>query len=409
MANKYWEPKAIGVAQVTTVTVGGTLSGETFTISVNGVAIASHTDTDTVIASTVADLVSDWNNSTHAYATGITAADASPDITLTADTAEVPFTITLNTPGGSATFSQAATTAPTGPHTLDEALNWNGEALPSNSDVLYFRDSDIDVAWGLAGLTTTGHTVIVEASYTGKIGLDRSGYATSADGQAVDTSATEYRQAYLQLDISRLEIGGHDGVGDPGGSQRLMIDNDRAGASQTTVYATSPNGSETGKPPVRLLAAHASAHFDIRGRVGIAVDEPGETSTVGNVTVSEGGVNIGDGVTLTNFTQHEGESKLNLGAATVTQALVHGGNVILNGDQAITTLKVTGGRAEPSSTGTITTCEHEGGIVDYKVGTEARTVTTHQLHRGAELLTNDDVVTITNLLEPDGPSTIVVS
>ena len=100
MATLYWEGKATAVAQVTTVTVGGTLSSETFTISVGGDAIASHTDADTVIASTVAALVSAWNSSTHPYATGITAADASPDITLTADTAGVPFVVTLNTPGG---------------------------------------------------------------------------------------------------------------------------------------------------------------------------------------------------------------------------------------------------------------------------------------------------------------------
>ena len=52
-----WEGRADAVAQVTTVTVGGTLSGETFTISVGGVAIATHTDADTVIATTVAALV----------------------------------------------------------------------------------------------------------------------------------------------------------------------------------------------------------------------------------------------------------------------------------------------------------------------------------------------------------------
>ncbi|MDZ7809208.1 MAG: hypothetical protein U5L11_02515 [Arhodomonas sp.] len=98
MATKYWQPKAQPVAQVTTVTVGGTLSGETFSISVGGLVIATHTDATTTIADTVAALVAAWNASTHPYATGITAADASPDITLTADTAEVPFAVTLNTP-----------------------------------------------------------------------------------------------------------------------------------------------------------------------------------------------------------------------------------------------------------------------------------------------------------------------
>ena len=110
MATHKWLGQTAAVAQVTTVTVGGTLSSETFTISVGGVAIASHTDADTVIATTVTALVAAWNASTHAYATGITAVAASPNITLTADTAGVPFAVTLNTPGGSATLGQAATT-----------------------------------------------------------------------------------------------------------------------------------------------------------------------------------------------------------------------------------------------------------------------------------------------------------
>ncbi len=410
MADKYWDPKAIPVKQLTTVTVGGTLSGETFSISVNGVTIASHTDTDTVIATTVAALVSAWNASTHVYATGITATDASPDITLEADVAEVPFTITLNTPGGSATFTQAATRAPTGPHTWDEPLNWSGEAVPANSDVIYLRDSTSPIAWGLDGLSTTGHTVHSEASFTGAIGLDRSAFATSADGQTVDTSAAEYRQSYLQLDISRLEIGGHDGVGDPGNADRVMIDNDRAGASTTVVHSSAAVASEDGKPPIRLLFNHANADVEIRNAlVGIAIDEPGETSTCGDIVVNNGGLFTGDGFQATNITHHGGDSRVNLGAAALTKALVHGGDLRINGDQAITTLEVTGGRCESNTTGTITTCEHKGGTVDYSVGREARTVTTHQLHDGAELLTNDDIVTITNLLEPDGPSRISVS
>jgi Rieske Fe-S protein len=376
---------------------------------VNGVTIASAAgggDADGAAAA----LRAAWEASAHPYAEGITATVSTDTVTLTG-TAEIPFTATSSASGGSGTIgSVTVTTAATGPHTLDEAENWNGEALPSNDDILYFRDSSIDVAWGLAGLSTSGHTVFIEASYTGNIGLNRAGVATTADGQTVNTGAPEYRALYLQLDIARLEIGGHDGVGNPGGSQRLMIDNDRASGSQTVIHRTSPTNAEQGKPPVRLLMAHASAHVEHRdGQFGIGVDEPGETSTIGNLVSKGGGFYLGDGVTVTNITVHEGSSRANLRAATLTKALVHGGNLVLDGDQAVTTLEVTGGRAESNTTGTITTCTHKGGTVDYSVGGEARIVTTHQLYRGATLKTNDDVVTITNLLEPDGPSTIVVS
>jgi hypothetical protein len=409
MANKYWEPKAAAVAQVSTVQVTAFDAATTYTLTVNGVAIAE-TIGVTNAAGTASALQAAWEASTHPYKTGVTATVATDTVTLTG-VAEVPFTATSSVASGAGTIgSVTEATAPTGPHTLDDALNWNAEALPSNSDVIYFRDSAVSAAWGLAGLSTTGHTVNVEASYTGKIGLNRAGIATSADGQTVDTSAQEYRQAYMQIDMSRLEIGGHDGTGNPGGSQRLMIDNDRAGASQTVVHRTNPTGSESGKPPVRLLMAHASANVEIRaGNAGIAIDAPGETSTIGAVVVGGGGVFIGDGATVTSITHHEGASRANISAATITSITVHGGSLVINGDQIVTTLEVTGGRAESNITGTMATCTHKGGIVDFSVGKEARTVTTHQLYRGARLRTNDDIVTITNLLEPDGPSEISVS
>ena len=410
MADKYWQPKAEAVKQVSTVQVTGFDATTTYALSVNGVAVASVLGT-TDANGTASALSTAWNNANHVYATGITASVSTDTVTLTADEFEVPFTVVSSDTGGSGTIGAVSTTtAATGPHTLNEAENWDGEALPVNDDVLFFRDSTQNICWGLESLTTTGHTVHIEASFTGKMGLNRSAFATSADGETVESAAPEYRPLYMQLDIARLEIGAHAGPGSPGGSPRIMVDNDRASASQTVIHSSATVSSETGKPPVRLLLAHSGADIDARnGQVGIAVDEPGETSTVGDIVSREAGVFTGDGVTLTNYTQHGGTSLLNLGAATLTLALVHDGLLTIEGGQAITTLRVTGGEAVCNTTGTVSTCTHEGGRVDYSQGAEARTVTNHQLFRGATLITNDDVVTITNLLEPDGPSVIAVS
>ena len=409
MANKYWEPKALSAAQVGTITITYD-AATTYTLTVGGVDLVSEVGV-TDATTTATNMITAWNLLTHPYASGITAGSAAAVITFTADVAEVPFTVSGSVAGGTGTIgSYTATTAATGPHTLDNPINWSGEAVPANSDVIYFKDSAIVVAWGLAGLTTTGHTLIVEQTYTGKIGLDRAGVATSADGQTTDTGAPEYRATYMQIECAVLDIGVHDGTGDPGGSGRLKIDNDRAAASETTVHRTGAAGSEIGKPPVQLLAANASANVNVRsGLVGIGVSAPGETSTVGNVNIQRGGVFLGDGVTVTNITQHEGSSVVNIGAATLTKLLVHGGTITVNGDQAITTIEVTGGAVICNTTGTITTVTHQGGEIDYTQSPAARTVTTHQLYRGATVRTDDDVVTITNLLEPDGPSVISVS
>jgi hypothetical protein len=410
MATKYWEPKAIAVAQVDTVQVSGFDATTTYILTVNGVDLVSELG-DTDANTTATNIAAAWEASAHPYATGITATAATDTVTLTADVAEVPFTVSSSVSGGAGTIGAVtSSTAPTGPHTLDEADNWDAETLPANDDTIVFRDSDVNVAWGLDGLSTTGHTTKVEQSYTGRIGLDWRGVATSADGATTDTNAPEYRPIYMTLDCSRIEIGDHQGIGNPGGSQRCLIDNDRASASQTVIYRTNNNGSENGKPPIRLKFANASADIDVRSGVcGVAIDIPGETSTIGDVIVRAGQVILGEGVTVTNWTQHGGNNHINLGAATLTQALVHGGTLVIDGDQAVTTLKVTGGTAVSNTTGTITTATHEGGTIDYSVSGEARTVSTHQLFRDATLKTDDDVVTITNLLEPDGPSTISVS
>jgi len=411
MATKYWQPKVTAVAQLTTVTVGGTLSGETFTLTVNGIDIATHTDADTVIATTVAALVAAWNASTHAYATGITAADASPTLTLTADNAGEPFVITLNTPGGSATLGQAETTSATGPNHVDAADNWGG-SLPSNSDIIVFRDSSISAPWGLDQLSTTGHTLEVEQTYTGLLGLAS---ATFLLADTANTTAQEYRPDYFTLDISRLEIGGHTGPGIPSGSQRIKVDNDRASANTTVIHDTASAAAETSKPPVRLKFVHADADIDVRsgsGGVGIAMDIPGETSTIGDIVVQGGKFYAGSGVTLTNLTVSGGDAIIDA-AATITAIKVHGGNVRTEGDYTVTTLTTTGGNVTANHIKTagsaITTANLEGGTTDASKGGEARTWATVNLSRGATLIGDDDILTITTLNEPDGPYTISVS
>jgi len=410
VATKYWTPNAAAVAQVTTVTVGGTLSGETFTISVNGVQIASHTDATTTISDTVAALVAAWNLSTHPYAPGITAAAASPTLTLTADTAEVPFAVTLNTPGGSATFGQAATVAPTGPHTWDEADNWSGSAVPSNSDVIVLRDCATNICWGLAGLSTTDHVMHVEQSFKGKIGLRADQFATSADGDTTVSTATEYRATYLQLDMDRIEIGAHLGPGTPAGSQRIKLDDDSGSATTIVVHNTAAAASESNKPAVRLKANSASCDIDVRGGqggVGVAVDVPGETSTIGDVYATGGNVFLGEGVTVTNIVNHGGAAHVNLGTATCTLVETTGGTTIVDGDQAVTTVKPSGGRTLLHTTGTVTNLTYEGpGECDLTGSGAARTVSTVTPVPGATLRLDPDVVTVTTYAEPDFAFTV---
>ena len=78
MALCVWKGGAFpSVNQVSTVTVGGTISGQTFTISVEhpsgvgtAVVIASYTDTDTVAATVATNLQAQWAANNHDFARG---------------------------------------------------------------------------------------------------------------------------------------------------------------------------------------------------------------------------------------------------------------------------------------------------------------------------------------------------
>lgn len=425
MATRYWEGKAAAVAQVSTATVGGTLSGETFTISVNGVDIASHTDSTTTIADTVAALVAAWNASTHPYATGITAADNSPVVTLTADTAGRPFDITLNTPGGDATFAEATTTANAGPNDWATADNWSGETVPVNGDTVIIAGSDINICWGLDQSAVELATLQIYRSYTGRIGLDRSVFATSADGETTSSSAVEYYEDYLTIGWNDAEVGIEQAPGAPATSDRLKLYNDETNASTTVVHSVGTAAAEQELPALRMKFAHASANVYIRsavGGVGFGVDQPGETFTMGKVSVSASGaghyVYVGDGVTFTTWEQRGGTNRMNA-AATVTTVKVLGGVLYMTGDYTVTTLyngeiysdawyDRTGARYGPggtiyannvpSSGNAITTAHLYGGTTSGKGCNQSRTWDT-VIHRlaGAKLDYDEDEVTINTL------------
>lgn len=411
MATVYWDPKAETATQASTIEVSAFDAATTYSLIVNDVTLVS-VPGNTSANQTVVDMETAWNASTHPYAVGVTAGNSAANLTLTSDAAEVPFTVTPSVSGGNGTLGNFTTgTAPTGPHTVTNPDNWSGGALPAANDTIVFADSDVSALWALDELTTGNHTLVVEASYEGSIGLDRGAFERDAAGGNTTTTAPEYRPRYLQLDCARVEIGRHVGQGRPAGSARLLIDNDRAGASQTVVYQTRESGDDSTEPPVRLLAANASANVDVRsGRVGIATDAPGETSTIGNVTVSDGAVYVGTGVTLSNFQQRGGTgSVLQLGAATVTSIELYSGRLQIEGDQIVTTLDVHGGDCHHAAGANVTTANARGGNLFFE-GDEARTVSTLNLYRGATVQYDDGTVTVSALtLVDDGMNAITVS
>lgn len=406
MAKKYFTGDAPAIAQVVTAQITNPAVATTFRITVGDVTIgAVGTATAT---GTVAALLAAWaaDSDDHAHTSRITASATGDKIKLTADVAGVPFDATSSVTGGSGTIgSVAVVTANSGPADVGVAANWSDGALPSNGDELFFSNLAQNVAYNLDAISATGLIVQIDQTYTGRIGLDPTVFAVDVNAETT-TGVREYREDYLTLAAAKVLIGAHDGPGNPNGAGRLKLDNSATGASQTTVYNTAAQASETGRPAVRLLFGSADADLYVRqapGGVGIGVGIPGETATVGDLYVSDPSertrVSLGAGVTLANWTQDGGDNVIRA-AADITKITVHGGRLRTEGDYQVTTMEINGGVVAPnhnhSATGAeIVTANLNGGTLDYSGSLEGRAVGTLN-HKGGRLIADPDALTVTS-------------
>lgn len=424
MATVYWLGTADPVAQVWTASidsVDGTPANNTFTVTIGDVAISQVGTTD--VATTAAALVALLNASTHPYFAAVTwDVPSAGNIRATADTAGVPFVAALTETGagtGSVT-DFAETTASAAPNAWSTAANWSGGAVPADGDDVFLRNSSVDIAWGLAQSAVTLSSLHIEHTYTGRIGLHRGVFAQSADGNTTTTSAKgEYRQTYLEIGIDELVVGANSGIGTPTGSDRIKVDNAKAGASTCTVLQTNINAAEDGLPVFRYLAAHASAELYVRsapGGVGVAADAPDETATLGVIACDAEQpstlMQIGAGTTVTTFRQREGVCELRA-AATISTATLTGGLLTTEGDYTITTLNVDGGTCYANhiktSASAITTANVNGGLLSGARSTDARTWDTVNLEVGGSIAGSGGAVTITTLNEPAGEFTLTAA
>ena len=149
---------------------------------------------------------------------------------------------------------------------------------------------------------------------------------------------------------------------------------------------------------MRLLTGSASANLYVRGGsagVGLAADQPGETSTIGGVYVmgaaSGDQVVIGSGVTITTYEQDSGRNRLRA-AATIATVNVLGGELLTESSFTITAGLSRGGiwyANHISGSVAYTTLNIDGGTVDALGSNEARTWATVNHKRGtlrAELI-----------------------
>lgn len=306
MATHRFTGAATAVAQVATVQVTAYDAATTYRLTVGGV-IVSTVGTGGTVNTTATALAAAWNASTHVYFTGVTASAATDTVTLTADTAGVPFTATSSVSGGTGTIgSVTVTTANAGPNVL-AAANMDSGSLPSNGDTLIFENLATDLLWSLDALTSvTTLTVLIYQTFTGKIGLNKRLFQQTAS--STSSTAAEYREDELTIDGATLfRMPEHNGLTNPTGSTRVLV-NFKASAATIVIERTAQSAAETGLEPVRLRGTHASnAATILGGTVGFGTtDIASDTATLATLyTAGSARVNCSSGVTITTLTARD--------------------------------------------------------------------------------------------------------
>lgn len=386
MANRYWSPSAKPVADVWTLTPGGTIeTGDIFIVTIGRKSV-SVSATGTTVAIVCDDIVAALNalsSTDYPEFAEYTFADATTAVTATAVTTGIPGTISVSTTesnGGAAdaqTFVATHTTTGTGPNNWDNAGNWIDEtgasaAVPADTDDVVI-EGDVGIYYGLDAATTDLTSLTIPSTFLGTIGLPRrnqNGYE-------------EYRATYLSLTAATITIG----QGASSGSGRIKINGGSAVATTVNVFGTG-TPAERGIESFLFLGTNAGNVLNVsQGSVGVAVFA-GETANLsGGLKVgyetnqaSDAQVRCGSGVTLATITQTGGELEVNSNATTVTRTA---GTMTHRGASTITTLNNLGGVLIDESTGTYTTVNNYAEI-DRRRVISAQTWTTTNVYPGSK-------------------------
>lgn len=361
MATKIWRGDAPAVAQVDTLTVGGTIEADdVFNMTINGKTL-SVVGGSTTAATVATNIATAWNALSAAvypeFAEITAAATSGGALTLTADTAGKPFTVTVETTetgGGAAdsqTFGRSATTANSGPNCADVSANWSG-GTPVDGDDVVIDESSSSLLYGLDLSTVTPASITIGPKFTGEIGLP----VVNEDN--ANGNYYEYRDTYLTFcdagDTTNTAIA-IDTV------SRLIKLSTNDG--QATIVV-----SETGQPlangdrSLYWKGSHTSNSLTVsKGNVGVAA-LPGETAALAALNVGyqqsvQGDANVlcGSGVSFGSsaaIKQSGGNLELNsatTSSATITQT--NGTLIVQSGGQV--GLSVLGGKCVYNSTGTL--------------------------------------------------------
>lgn len=351
MASLRWIGAALDVQQVDLITCANTFTaGDTATLTINSKSIIvtlGATVTVTAVATAIAEAINGETATGDATRSAdgsdipefaeLTATSDAGVVTVTANTAGRPFTLTASeSTAGDGTVVRSASVACTGKNFWGNTANWDTGSLPIDADVVYFDNSSVSVLYDLDQSLIELAELYIALSFTGEIGLPE----INAEG-----GYHEYRSQYLTIGPVILKIG----AGAGNGSGRLKI-NSGADVAAVTVFNT---GSSADELPAFMWKGTDAANTLtlVNGSVGVGVFG-GEVATLATVTKSGGSLLTGSGVTLSGaLVQSSGDWIIN---SLIDGSLTNsGGTAVVNGVGNVDQLTVSGGAVVLNTTGTL--------------------------------------------------------
>lgn len=392
MAVYNWLGRAAARAQVSTVTPSGTIEvGDIFYCTINGKSI-SFTATGTTVANVVAGLVAAWNASEITEFAAITATDSTTHMTLTADTAGVPFVVTVSTTesnGGAAdaqSISTATTTTATGPNNWNDANNWDGATIPTTGDTANVDLSLNSVLYGLDQNTVTLASLYV---YTSRFTTNTLGLPSSNEN-----GYTEYLDQYLKISATSCVIDAD--------SPRIKLD--FGSAANATEIRRTGTSTEFPTPAVLIKGTNIGNTMDVvSGSVGLAYYE-GESYNAASLTTAQGAtVNCGTGAAITD-TVSTGQTVFK---GTGTNFQTDGGTAEILGTPGFSTLTCSDGQTLVKFGGTVVDVVVGPGTIDTTGDVTPRTFTNCTIEQGGQIIDPNETITYTNGFQPgDGVSSL---
>ena len=396
MATRRWKGGATPVAQVNTITVGGTaVAGQTYTVTINGRTVTYTALTGDANADIAAGLRTALAASTMPEFLEVTWSVATAVVSGTATTPGKPF-VNTSSASGTGSLTTATATASSGPNYWSVAANWKEASVPVSSDDVIL-DEGPSILYGVdqSAVTLTSLRIGQGFGSNSAIGLPpNSNMNNPEDGYP------EYRSQFLAISATTVTID------TPSRRMRLALGTN---AATVTVHDTG-DPLTSREPALEITGTHASNLLRVnKGNVGVAI-QAADTSTFSEIEVSfrsvvngDATVRLGSGLTLTTLNQSGGTIQLDGGVTTITRT---GGTLTRVGTGTITTLNNRGGQFFDDGTGTITTLNQSAEY--YRRGLASLTVTNSTLYSGSITMDANGTITWTNAVNlsvchPAGP------